>query len=200
MKPLINVTSFAQFGNIEVERWFQFRAAPAFQLIIDHELQDRHATLNEVLLHYPTITTYSIVMNPWAKAKFLYNNMIQCKFGPYKYVDFDCGVDAHFDTSSFENFVMNWPSVQLLGSTASTTTQQVEFITDSNQKTVDFLLHAEIIVIDFIQIQQYANCDVSFHLRESEYPTYYRDAYTNEMKLKINTLFNDDVKHLNYQF
>ena len=200
MSPLINITAFAQFGNIDIERWFYYRARTAFQLIIDHELQDSHATINEVLLHYPMITTYSVVMNPWARAKFLYNNMIQSTIGSYRVATFDCGVGSHFDTSSFENFIMNWPSVQLLGSSSSTITQQKEFITTHTETTVDFLLHAETIVDDFVQIQQYANCNTSFFLRESEYPTDYRNAYTDEMKHKIGVLFNDDINYLNYQF
>lgn len=179
---IINVNSYKQFGITDVYNWIEYIADVQRYFIRDWELENQYASVSQIHEIYPNIKTYNIVMNPWARAKYIFDTNI---------------TPEYFDMSSFENFIMNWEYVQLPMSWRGTTTPQVHYIFDETYN-LDYILRAETLATDFISIQTAINNFTPFCVYE-KYPNY-REHYTTEMKQKISDLFKDDIELLSYTF
>jgi hypothetical protein len=200
MKTYLNDDSFftyvaipGQFGNISVLHWFDKSNIARFRIIQDDEADADFLNLTERLELYPGITTYTVVMNPWARAYFCYNQLKSCLEQ-----SIDNKFIKYFDMTSFENFVMSWPTTQFEKSWFTLNTPQVDWIVNVEQQ-VDYIFQAESLAQDFQVIQQYfTQEDKPLEIIET-YPDY-QDKFTEPMKEKINQLFKKDIEHFGYKF
>lgn len=200
MKTYLNDDSFftyiaipGQFGNICLLNWFNSSNTARFRIIQDDEADADFLNLKERLELYPGIVTYTIVMNPWARAFFCYQQLTACRDQ-----NIEIPFIKYFDLSSFENFVMTWPTEKFENSQFTLDSPQVDWVIDGEQ-TVDYLFRAETLTEDFRVIQKYFNQeDKPLEIVET-YPDY-QDKFTEPMKEKINQLFKKDIEHFGYKF
>ena len=200
MKTYLNDDSFftyiaipGQFGNISLLNWFSTSSVARFRIIQDDEADADFLNLKERLDLYPGIATYSVVMNPWARAFFCYQQLTACR---------DQNIEnpfiKYFDLSSFENFVMSWPTEKFENTQFTLDTAQIDWLVDGAQ-TVDHIFQAETLTEDFQVIQKYFTQEDHPLTIVETYPDY-RDKFTAPMKEKINQLFKKDIEHFGYEF
>jgi len=187
MRPLININSFMQFGIEDINHWIMFESKASKYFIRDWELEETFSSISEIKSIYKNIRTFTVIMNPWARAKYIF----------YKVTDHGSPYHELFDTSNFENFVLNWEWADIPGNKGTTTPQLHSSVSDSG--TVDIYLRAETLVEDFKQIQTDIGVHTPFTLYADKYPSYKHD-YTPEMIDKIYTLFREDIEWFSYSF
>jgi hypothetical protein len=200
MKTYLNDDSFftqiaipGQFGNISLLKWFSSSNVGRFRIIQDDEADADFLNLAERLELYPGITTYTVVMNPWARALFCYQQLKTCQEQ-----NIDNPFIKYFDMTSFEKFVMSWSTEKFEQSQFTLDSPQVDWIVSGDQ-TVDFIFQAETLTEDFQVIQKYfTQEDKPLEIVEM-YPDY-RDKFTEPMKEKIRQLFKKDIEYFGYEF
>lgn len=200
MKTYLNDDSFftyiaipGQFGNISLLNWFCSSNVARFRIIQDDEADADFLNLKERLELYPGIVTYTIVMNPWARAFFCYQQLSACQEQ-----NIENPFIKYFDMSSFENFVMSWPTEKFENSRFTLDSPQVEWIVDGDQ-TVDHVFRAESLEQDFEIIQKYFTQENDPVKITETYPDY-QDKFTEPMKEKISQLFKKDIDYFGYKF
>lgn len=200
MKTYLNDDAFftyiaipGQFGNISLLNWFSVSPVARFRIIQDDEADADFLNLKERLDLYPGIVTYTVVMNPWARAYFCYQQLTDCQKQ-----NIENPFIKYFDLSSFENFVLSWPTAQFENRQFTLDTAQLDWIVDGDQ-TVDYIFRAETLATDFQAIQKYFNQEDNPLAIVEAYPDY-RDKFTEEMKQHIYQLFKKDIDHFGYEF
>jgi len=200
MKTYLNDDSFftyiaipGQFGNISLLNWFSTSSVARFRIIQDDEADADFLNLTERLDLYPGIVTYTVVMNPWARAYFCYQQLSNCQEQ-----NIENPFIKYFDMSSFENFVMLWPTEKFENSQFTLDTPQVDWIVDTEQQ-VNYIFQAETLTEDFKAIQKYFTQEDHPLTIVETYPDY-QDKFTEPMKEKINQLFKKDIDHFGYKF
>ena len=200
MKNYLNDTSFftyiaipGQLGCLSLLHWFNDSRIARFRIIQDDEADADFLNLKERLELYPGIVTYTVVMNPWARAFFCYQQLKTCQEQ-----NINNPFIKYFDMSSFENFVMSWPSTQFENCQFTLDTAQLDWVVDGGQ-TADYIFRAETLAEDFQVIQKYFDQEDHPLVILEPYPDY-RDKFTDTMKQRIQDLFKKDIDYFGYEF
>jgi len=187
-----------QYGNVMISNWFLTNRNSMFRFIQDDEADEDYLNLKDKLELYPGIKTFATVMNPWARAKLCYDHLLAYKN--------DCILNQfieHFDLSSFESFIMKWPSAQAPDRWFNLDANQcdwLEYIDENGTlKTIDYLFKAETLEDDFNQIKEYFGKENSVLPSVEQYPDY-KDHYSVQMKQHIATVFAKDIAKFGYKF
>lgn len=176
--------------------WFESTDNCKYRFIRDTEIEENYWSIDQIHNVYPGIKTIAIVFNPYARAKFAYDQI--CGF---KQAGDQRKIPANtfeFNLNSFEDFILSYdeagPSEQYW---YNMTTCQVDWLYKGGYSP-DYILKAENIVEDMKVINDYFISDKILELRD-EIPDY-KDIYSAKTKAIIEKLFADDFKAFGYKF
>lgn len=177
-----------------LRQWFETSPSAKFRLIVDQELDNSFASLSEINKFYPGIKTFSVVVNPWARIKIIYDDLPRIT-SPISHLA-DIGINEF--VLKLLDFKENaeWP---FSFTPLTPQTDWLEYIDDNgNLQTVDYILTAENIVEEFKIIQDYFICrnELSSPVVVPEYRDYYNDTSKNI----IAECFKKDIDRFNYKF
>jgi hypothetical protein len=181
-------------GILEISRWFEKSIHSRYRLIIDNELDELYAGLNERDEFYPGIKTFAVVINPWARIKLVYDDLhrIEHELSGHAQGTFTEFVNVlptlSRDTIWYNRYHMLSPQSSWLEYTQP----------DGSIKTVDYLFKAETLDTDFKVIQEYFennNPLTWFNIIPK-----YKSHYTARTKKIVYDIFKEDIEKFGYKF
>jgi hypothetical protein len=155
--------------------WFQ----PNFNTYYTEDWMLNHPSLRMVREKIPTGKTFSVIRNPWMRLWKFYRKIAREGY----WLDWNNSTDL----KPFNEWLVDYANPTwdfTFPRWFDRWTQMYEFIEyrDLNGKfyTVDFLLRAESLEQDFVEIQDYLGChvplpDLSMHIENTDYRQYYND-------------------------
>lgn len=188
-----NIHIPGQLGWLTISKWIEGKNVPNFRFIHDEESDSNFLSLKEKLEIYPGIKTFSMVINPWARALLCYDSLSKIDTPFLKYFDF----------TNFESFVLSWPDTQFENYWFKLSTPQIdwlEFTDDTGQlHTVDYIFRFENIDEEFNSFKSYFRQEDSSLVILDQYPDY-KNVFSSEMKTKIESMFHKDIERFGYKF
>lgn len=188
-----NIHIPGQLGWLTISKWFEGKNVPKFRFIYDEESDSNFLSLKEKLEIYPGIKTFSMVINPWARALLCYDKLSNVDTPFLKYFDF----------TNFESFVLSWPDTQFENFWFKLSTPQIDWLefTDDNGQlhTVDYIFRFENLEEEFSSFKSYFRQEDSSLIILDQYPDY-KNLFSSEMKTKIESMFHKDIERFGYKF
>lgn len=180
---------FSYVGVNEIKFWFQSVPLRNNRLIVDQELDEKHANLEERLSWYPGIKTIGVVMNPWARARL-----------SYLHISNNQTTLNRLASLEFNDFVSYMETIQLddtYGKWYHPLTPQLKWV-QSKDKKADYIFKAETLDNNFKVIQDYFITDDKL----TWYDTIpdYKEHYTKKSVDIIYRIFKEDVEAFEYEF
>jgi hypothetical protein len=184
---------FSDRNWLTTMNWFEKDKNSRFRLIRDDEADADLINLQMMDDLYPGTKTFSIVMNPFARAVVTFQALTTLDEIP------DLGPEV--DLSTFESFLKtvdkapntHWYSIF---------TQQHEWIeytdAEGNLRKVDYVLHDETLEEDFKVIQEFFESPEP--LVDIKPPVDYRSYYNEETKKFISEVCAGDLAYFGYSF
>jgi len=188
---------FTYYGFM-IKKWFMQSGNAKFRYIQDKEFEREFCNLKKIDDVYPGIKTVGIMFNPWARMYHGYNTLCEMKArNDNSYMDLSI-----FELDSFDKFIHSVPKRQIIEPFAFNLSTPMSdwysYQTDSEIRTVDYMLQAENIVEDFKNLQEYF-CTSEPLCIEFELPDY-RKFYNKKTKAIVAEVFKEDIERFGYKF
>lgn len=181
-------------GVHDIQRWFMASSVSKFRIIVDQELDDNFATLQERNEFYPGIRSFAVVLNPWARMKVVYDDLQRI----------DSPI-SHFAKCDFETFILKLPELANVEdwpfnfSPLASQWHWLEYAdSDGKKYTVDNIFHAEHLDQEFKVIQDYF--EVYQPLKWTDTIPEYKSYYTDSATQIVAEIFKEDIEKLGYVF
>jgi hypothetical protein len=179
-------------GIGEVKYWFHCIAPKTamYRLIVDEELDENYTDLKEREEQYPGTKVIAVVMNPWARIRLSYVNLVNnkdprvnCEFNEFvKYISDNLENMSDKDKRSLR------PQIDWLKYTDE----------NSNVREADYIFKVETLDEEFKVIQDYFECQEPIRWF-NELPEY-REHYNEESKSLVAKMFAADIEKFEYKF
>ena len=181
---------FVCFGW-SVKSWLLDDDAAKFRYIRDYEIESEFWNVAQVNEVYPGIKTIAIVINPWARMYYAYQQLLEMK----SLEDPRLGDLSQLELDSFTKFIKNLPatSSKIGDFWFSITTPICNWIENADYILIDTSLQQ-----DFRTIQDYFLSDSELVVTE-ELPNY-KEFYNNTTREIVATVFKDDIARFGYEF
>ena len=167
---------------------------PNFTVVDDIPWMIDHPNLQMVREHYPNGKTLSVVRNPWQRVYSLYRKISTEGYW------LDWNNQTLLDLKPINEWVTDYcnPEVKFNFPRWFTRfTGQVDFINYDNS-WVDYILRAENLAEDFVQVQDYLKCSAVLP-DITEYDHYeFRKYFNNKSIQLIADIYARDVEYFNY--
>lgn len=148
---------------------------------------------------FNTYFKFAFVRNPWDR---LYSAYTFMKKGGRHPGD-KRWADKHLSSfNDFESFVRNWVTVENIHKSTHFKSQYEYLFSPSGEKLVDFIGYYENLQSDFEKVRQKLNIEADLlSLNKTGATTaQFKNHYTSEIKQIVSDVYQDDIKHLNYDF
>ena len=181
---------FVCFGW-SVKSWLLDDDAAKFRYIRDYEIESEFWNVAQVNEVYPGIKTIAIVINPWARMYYAYQQLLEMK----SLEDPRLGDLSQLELDSFTKFIKNLPatSSKIGDFWFSITTPICNWIENADYILIDTSLQQ-----DFRTIQDYFLSDSELVVTE-ELPNY-KEFYNNTTREIVATVFKEDIARFGYEF
>ena len=181
---------FVCFGW-SVKSWLLNNDAAKFRYIRDYEIESEFWNVAQVNEVYPGIKTIAIVINPWARMYYAYQQLLEMK----SLEDPRLGDLSQLELDSFTKFIKNLPatSSKIGDFWFSITTPICKWIENADYILIDTSLQQ-----DFRPIQDYFLSDSELVVTE-ELPNY-KEFYNNTTREIVATVFKEDIARFGYEF
>ena len=181
---------FVCFGW-SVKSWLLDDDAAKFRYIRDYEIESEFWNVAQVNEVYPGIKTIAIVINPWARMYYAYQQLLEMK----SLEDPRLGDLSQLKLDSFTKFIKNLPatSSKIGDFWFSITTPICNWIENADYILIDTSLQQ-----DFRTIQDYFLSDSELVVTE-ELPNY-KEFYNNTTREIVATVFKEDIARFGYEF
>ena len=181
---------FVCFGW-SVKSWLLNNDAAKFRYIRDYEIESEFWNVAQVNEVYPGIKTIAIVINPWARMYYAYQQLLEMK----SLEDPRLGDLSQLELDSFTKFIKNLPatSSKIGDFWFSITTPICNWIENADYILIDTSLQQ-----DFRTIQDYFLSDSELVVTE-ELPNY-KEFYNNTTREIVATVFKEDIARFGYEF
>jgi hypothetical protein len=201
MKTFLNDSSFFMLvrlpggatGRFELMDWFSISSRSRYRIIVDQEINITAPSVDALSHDYPGVRFMVLVSNPYRRAWTAYNSVLEAVEDPKFKALFN-----QIPHRTFEEFVLGlgkpmpkqWPFWWDL------CTSQRQWA-ERNDVKVDYVLREEHLSQDMLPIREYfmRQQDVI----EMNLDNNFMNEYTNEMKSKIEQLFDQDFTYFNYK-
>ncbi|WP_422362436.1 sulfotransferase family 2 domain-containing protein [Reichenbachiella sp.] len=141
---------------------------------------------------------FTIVRNPWDRLYSAYEYLKQGGFGINDKKWFDENIAKY---NSFENFVMNWLSIENCKKYIHFLPQKHFIENKHGQVELDFVGNFETIQDDFSEISKQLKRRIQLkHINSRKVSRNYKSAYTKGMIEKVREVYSIDLEVLNYGF
>jgi hypothetical protein len=186
---------FVFYGTC-IKFWFANNAVAKFRYIRDTEVETEFWNTGQVQDIYPGIKTISIVVNPWARMRYVYTQL--CKM---KEISNDSYL-ALLQLDSFDEFINSLPEMQPTDqfwfTLATPMCKWFDYTEDGESKTVDYILKDNTIAEDFKELQDYFCTNTPLDLPK-KLPSY-KKFYNKQTKEIVASIFKEDIDRFKYKF
>jgi hypothetical protein len=174
-----------------VKSWLLDNDAAKFRYIRDYEIESEFWNVAQVNEVYPGIKTIAIVINPWARMYYAYQQLLEMK----SLEDPRLGDLSQLELDSFTKFIKNLPptSSKIGSFWFSITTPICKWIENADYILIDTSLQQ-----DFRTIQDYFLSDSELVVTK-ELPNY-KEFYNNTTREIVATVFKEDIARFGYEF
>jgi hypothetical protein len=182
-----------------VKSWLSNNDIAKFRYIRDAEIEQEFWNIQQINDIYPEIKTIAIVVNPWSRIYYAYNQLCMMKENNQL-----SSLDLNFlKLDSFSKFVTDLPNLPASVGNFwfSLTTPMCKWFdceVDGESRTVDYILKDISLISDFQVLQDYFCAGESLRIGSS-LPCY-KEFYNKKTREIIATLFKEDIERFNYEF
>lgn len=182
-----------------VKLWLSENNVSKFRYIRDSESEQEFWNIQQINEVYPEIKTIAIVVNPWARMHYAYDQLCVMKENNQL-----SSLDLDFlKLDNFSKFVTELPNLPAsVGNFWFTLTTPMckwfDYTVDGKIKTADYILKDASLTSDFQALQDYFCSGEPLRVRSS-LPCY-KEFYNTETKEIVATLFKEDIERFDYEF
>lgn len=182
-----------------VKSWLLNDENAKFRYIRDYEIEQEFWNLEQIEDIYPDIKTITIVVNPWTRVYYSYQQLCIMKNNKDdRLLNLD-----QLPLDSFSKFVNALPAMpdELGNFWFSLTTPMcrwIDYEVDGELKTSDYVLRDISIEDDFQKIQEYFCSNIPLELPK-KLPSY-KNRYSKKTRDIVNNLFKEDIDRFGYEF
>jgi len=169
---------------------------PNFNVVDDDPWMIDHPNLKMVHEHYPNVTTFTVVRNPWQRLWSFYRKIKDEGYW------LDWNGKRLQDLKPFNDWIEDYVNPDIVFEFPrwfNKFTCQIDFI-HYNDVWVDFILKAENLKEDFKQVQEYLECDNSLPNLEGYDHYEYRNYFNQRSRKLIEKTFKKDIEFFNFEF
>ena len=182
-----------------VKSWLLQDENAKFRYIRDYEIEQEFWNIGQINEIYSEIKTIAIVVNPWARMHYAYQQLHAMKqANDNRVVDL---TDIPLD--KFSNFINSLPSMpetidDFWFSITTPICKWIDYEIAGEIKTADYIIKDKTFEEDFKKIQEYFCSDVPLDMPK-KLPSYKR-FYTKKTKDIVADLFKEDIDRFGYEF
>ena len=182
-----------------VKSWLLNDVNAKFRYIRDYEIEQEFWNIEQINDVYPDIKTITIVINPWDRIYYTYNQLcIMKEAQDSRFVDL-----TNIPLDSFSDFTNSLSSMpDTIGdfwfNITTPMSRWIVYETDAKLRTVDYILKDTTFEKDSQKLQDYFCSDTPLDLCE-KLPCY-KEFYNKKNRDIVADIFKEDIDRFGYKF